>query len=335
MLLALGRIPVLVLLAVYTAIGLADAGHPDDRLLLARALLPIAAYLMFSVACNDLSDERIDRVNLPDDPSRPLVSGGALRGELTVVAVVCGLVALGGAFLLGPWPGLVTAVGIGVSGGYSLRPVRIADRGAFAALTLPACYVAVPYLVGRLAAGPWPQGRGWLLPAALYIGFIGRILLKDFRDVRGDALFGKRTFLVRHGRVWTCRFSAVCWTLGTVLAVAALPGVTPSLVAVSTAYLGAALWLLHRLSRDDHPRREALLISAAAIVGRGLLLTVLAQLSVRPLHWSPWAQAATLLALLVLTLGQASTMLREGPASRLRVPAHWRHDSERVPADVS
>lgn len=49
---------------------------------------------------------------------------------------------------------------------------------------------------------------------ALYLGFIGRILLKDFRDVRGDALFGKRTFLVRHGRRATCAVSAGCLVTG-------------------------------------------------------------------------------------------------------------------------
>ena len=53
-----------------------------------------------------------------------------------------------------------------------------------------------------------------LLLAGLYAGFVGRILLKDFRDVRGDALFGKRTFLVRHGRGATCTLSAIFMTLG-------------------------------------------------------------------------------------------------------------------------
>ena len=53
------------------------------------------------------------------------------------------------------------------------------------------------------------------LLAALYVGFVGRIVLKDFRDVVGDRLFGKRTFLVRHGRRTTCVLSAACWVGGT------------------------------------------------------------------------------------------------------------------------
>ena len=86
-----------------------------------------------------------------------------------------------------------------------------------APLALPACYVAVPYLVGVLSARGHVRVSDLPLLAALYVGFIGRIILKDFRVVRGDALFGKRTFLVRRGRVSTCRVSAALWSAGTAL----------------------------------------------------------------------------------------------------------------------
>src|SRR5690349_4471883 len=82
---------------------------------LVRALVPVAAFLVFSVAVNDLADERVDRVNLPGDPTRPLVVGGALRREMTVTAAVAAAVALAGGFLLGAGPGLVTAAGLCVS----------------------------------------------------------------------------------------------------------------------------------------------------------------------------------------------------------------------------
>ena len=72
-----------------------------------------------------------------------------------------------------------------------------------------------------------------LLLAGLYAGFIGRIVLKDFRDVRGDALFGKRTFLVRHGRRATCRLSATFLVVG----VSVLPFVRELSVALVAAYV--------------------------------------------------------------------------------------------------
>ncbi|WP_327287170.1 UbiA family prenyltransferase [Streptomyces sp. NBC_01198] len=320
LLVTVARPPVLMLFALYTALALAGAGRAGDHLLLGRALVPVAAFLMFSVAVNDLADERIDRVNLPGDPRRPLVGAGALRAEMTVVALASAAVAVAGGFLLGPWPGLAVIAGLLVSAGYSLPPVRLSDRGAVAALVLPACYVAVPYLVGWLAVAPLPRGRGMLLPLGLYVGFVGRILLKDFRDVRGDALFGKRTFLVRHGRVWTCRFSAVGWTAGCALLLAGAPRPTPALVTASAVQLAVVLWLLRRLAADAHPRREALLISATAIVGRGMLLTLLAHESMLPQAWSPLARSAVLVALLVLTLGQVRVMLRHGPKPRLSLP---------------
>ncbi|WP_042382712.1 UbiA family prenyltransferase [Streptacidiphilus melanogenes] len=331
LLLALSRPPVFVLLAVYAVLGLTGTGHGEDRLLLARVLLPVAAFLVFSVAVNDLADEHVDRVNLPGDPSRPLAGGmgegrgqgRGLRWQLTIAAAVAGVMALASAASLGWGPALTVATGLVVSAAYSLPPVRLSARGAVASLVLPACYVAVPYLVGRLAAPPTARSGGdGLLLAGLYVGFIGRILLKDFRDVLGDALFGKRTFLLRHGRVWTCRFSAVCWTAGAVLLLAGAPHRTGTLVGVTAVHLAVTLWLLHGIARDDHPRREALRISAAAIVGRGLLLALLAHESMPAVHWPGWAQSGMLLALTALTLVQAATMLRHGPRNRLalRVP---------------
>ena len=332
LLVTLTRPPVLLLLALYTALGEAGAGQAESKTLLLRAVLPVAAFLLFSVVLNDLADEEIDRVNLPDDPRRPLAggsvrAGGALRREMLVVAAVAAAVALGGGLLLGLWPAVTVATGLCVSAAYSLRPVRLANRGAVAALILPACYVAVPYLLGRLAAGPRPGGRDALLLAGLYVGFIGRILLKDFRDVRGDALFGKRTFLVRHGRELTCRFSAACWTAGGVLLLAAVPHRTSAFVGVTALQLGAALWLLNRLRSETHPRRETALISALAIVGRGMIIVLLAHLSTGQFHWSGPAQSALLAALCLLTLGQAYSMVRYGPTSRLRVPATEPSDS--------
>ncbi|WP_161789659.1 UbiA family prenyltransferase [Phaeacidiphilus oryzae] len=332
---ALVRPPVLVLFALYAALGASGGGRAEDPLLLARILLPVTAFLLFSVACNDLADERIDRVNLAGDPRRPLVvGGGALRREMITAAAVGAPVALGGGFLLGVGPGVVLALGLAVSAGYSLHPVRLADRGALASLALPACYVATPYLVGRLATAPRVGGRELLFLAGLYVGFIGRILLKDFRDLRGDALFGKRTFLVRHGRVATCALSAVCWTLGTGLLLAGLPPATPEFVLASLLDCAAVLWLLLRLARETHPHREERLISAVAILGRGLLLLLLAHLAAPHLryHGRPPEDAITL-ALLVLTLGQTHAILRHGPAVRRHVPTRYRDAAGPLKAD--
>ena len=224
------------LFAVYAAIGVASAGHGEDRWLILRALVVVLGFLMFSAACNDIADERIDAINLAGDRRKPLMSGLGNRVEVLVIGLTGAALAIGFAAWLG-WPVLLTLLaGLVLSLGYSVPPVRVADRGALASLLLPACYVAVPFLVGHLAAARHLGPSGFLILAGLYITFIGRILLKDFRDVRGDALFGKRTFLVRHGRGPTCVASTICLVLGSVVLLLGVP--QPSIVLI-TGYAGA------------------------------------------------------------------------------------------------
>jgi len=217
---------------------------------------------------------------------------------------------------------VVVAAGPVISGGYSLRPVRIADRGAAASLLLPAGYVAVPYLVGILGGRGSLRPGDLLLLGGLYVGFIGRIVLKDFRDVRGDALFGKRTFVIRHGRRRTCEFSAICWIAGSV-ALAAVTEPTLTLVGAWAVYLAVALWLLRALSVERGTRRDEALISAIAIVGRGMIVTLVAHSSMTGAGWPALAYLCVMGALVAVTLEQSSTMARRGPTTGLVVPSAW------------
>jgi 4-hydroxybenzoate polyprenyltransferase len=316
LLVLVARPAVVMLLGMYAAVGLAQAGHGEDRLLLGRILAVVAGFLFFSVTCNDLADEAIDRINLPGDARRPLVTGAAGRRDLVASGAFAAVAALAVSATL-HWPCVVvTATGLALSAGYSLRPVRLADRGAVASLMLPACYVAVPYLLGVLGARSSVRAGDLLLLGGLYAGFVGRILLKDFRDVRGDAMFGKRTFLVRHGRRWTCAFSACCWTAGAVLLVVAVHRPV-ALTAVHAGCLALALGLIRALAADGGVRRDERLIAAIAIVGRGAILTLLAHLSMTHAR-VPVALYDTVIGVLAVTVAaQAAVMARRGPVTRL------------------
>jgi 4-hydroxybenzoate polyprenyltransferase len=239
---------------------------------------------------------------------------------MTLVATVSAAVALAAAPFVGATAVGVVAAGLLFALAYSLPPIRLSGRGALASLLLPAGFVAVPFVLG-LAAGDAPlDGRNGVLLAGLYIGFIGRILLKDFRDVCGDALFGKRTFLVRHGREATCRASAACWIIGAAtLAVA--PGLSPTVAATQATLLAVALVLLHHLRTEGGPRRDERIISALAIVGRGMVLVVIAHLAAIDAGRSGLFAAALAVALTAVTLADARAMLRYGPRVRLRLPA--------------
>ncbi len=316
LLLALARPSVVVLLVFFTVAGLAQAGGTEALPSAGLALVAVLAYLLFSVVVNDLSDEASDRVTLPGDAGRPLVGGRTHRRHLWVVALAGAAVSLGASgFLSGPACATV-AVGLGLSAAYSLRPIRIADRGAVASLLLPAGYVAVPVLVGIFSVRSTLTVRDVLLVVGLYVGFIGRIVLKDFRDVRGDALFGKRTFLVRHGRRATCQLSAVSWVGGAAV-VLAIRSAGVELVLVYVASVVMALVLLRSLARDRGPRRDEAVISALALVGRGTVVTVIGHLVLVDAGWSTPAYRAALVALLAITVGQVLAMAHHGPRTHL------------------
>lgn len=319
------RPPVLILLALFAATGMAQGGAAQATLTLAHVMIVVAGFLLFSVVVNDLADEAIDRVNLPNDPSRPLVTGAGTRSELPAVAGVAAVVALFAAATIGTAALGVIAGGLALSAAYSLRPVRLADRGAIAALLLPAGYVAVPYLLGLLATRSQISADDVVLVGGLYLGFIGRILLKDFRDVRGDALFGKRTFLVRYGRGWTCAISAMAWVLGSV-ALVGVRGVNLGLVIAQVAWVSGALLLLQALSASRQPRRDEALISAIAILGRGMVLTLIAHLGMTDQRWPAVAAAGVLLAIVGICAGQATNMAKNGPTRHLHLPRSWAAD---------
>jgi 4-hydroxybenzoate polyprenyltransferase len=316
---AMARPMVLFTMALFAAVGLAASGAYDRPAAVVLVMLVVTGYLLYSVLVNDLADEVIDRVNLAGMPGRPLVEGRADRAELVVTAAAAAAVALGGALALGGAAPAIVAGGLVVSTAYSLPSVRLAGRGAIASLVLPGPFVAIPFLLGLVAGdAPLTRSNGLLL-AGLYIGFIGRILLKDFRDLRGDALFGKRTFLVRHGRAATCRFSAVCWTVGSIL-LSVAPGATPVLAASDLVLVAVALALLRALRSDGGARRDEILISAIALTGRGLVTLQVAHLCMVDAAWPSPATAAMTIALTALVLGKTREMLRHGPRTRSGVP---------------
>jgi 4-hydroxybenzoate polyprenyltransferase len=318
----LARPSLVAALGLFALAGLAEGGRADDTVLAVRALAVVVGYLLCCVALNDLSDVAVDRINLPGDPHRPLATGTATSRDAVVVAVTGAVVALAGAAVTGVTAVAVVGVGLVLAAAYSLPPVRLAGRGAVASLVLPFGFVAVPFLTGLLGAGDHVTARDLGLLAGLYAGFVGRILLKDFRDVRGDALLGKRTFVVRHGRRVTCAVAAACWVAGlTTMLVVRRP--TPEYAVAYVVQIVAAVLLLRALADDRGPRRDEAIISALAIVGRGIVLTLVLHLAARDALWPRAGYAAAMGGLVLVTLGQARTMVRYGPRSRGGVPAQW------------
>ncbi len=307
------RPPVVAALFGFAGLGMAQAGGRDpsqEGLVLVAVLVIVCAWFVNATVLNDLADEDIDRVNLPDARGRPLVSGDATRRELGALGAVCGLVALVVAWALDWRVGVVVSVGLILNAAYSVRPVRLSDRGVVASLLLPAGYVCLPYLAGTLAVDPVLDRQGVVLLAGLYVVFIGRILLKDFRDVEGDAMYGKRTFLLRHGRRATCRLSAGCWIAGSATLLLLVPAWS-LLVGLFTAYLGAALYGLRLLEKADGRVAEQVLVAAVARMGTAMVVTLMAHFALAEKGWSSAGEGAILLAIAAFFVSAYLATLRD------------------------
>jgi 4-hydroxybenzoate polyprenyltransferase len=329
--LLLARPPLLLLLAMSGALGAASAGAALEVAPAIRALLVMVPFVVYAVSLNDLADVEVDRVNLAGVPSRPLVSARATARDVRVVAAVALLLALVVAWSVGPVSLAVTALGLAVATAYSVPPFALSRRGVVAPLVLPLCFLAVPFVVGVDAAGGgWGIDQAALL-GALYAGFVGRLLVKDFRDVRGDALLGKRTFLVRHGRAATCALSGVLWVGGS-FALLVVPAVSLALALCWFAVTGVAVGILVLLARSSAPRRDEALVSGLAICGRTLVLLLLLHFALVAQGASTARSAILLGATTLLLLLSAVDMSAHGPRARLTLTAAQRTAGTRAPS---
>jgi 4-hydroxybenzoate polyprenyltransferase len=276
----MARFRVAVTLLIFFFIGAgthADVmGHPLAE---AFAILALFASYVCATCYNDLADEAVDRVNHPGAPGRPLVSGQASRTDLWQLGLVAllatlALAAPSGAAVVG-WMTLSILINLL----YSLRPVQLSYRTFAAPLVLAIAYVVIPYGIGVSVAGASLSSADGTLLASLYLLFLARINLKDFRDREGDALYGKPTFLLRFGKASTCSLSLTALGLGTLLMAAWLAhDELRWLLPVLIAYAGVIAALLFRLLRVDGYLDEQACIIVGARLGNGFLTSLLAVL---------------------------------------------------------
>ena len=243
--------------------------QPDWELIVPRfglALLILAAWYINATAVNDWADHEIDRINLANDPSRPLVIGLIGRRKLLLVAASAGLLALVAGGLLN-WQSLPVMAGfLLINLVYSLKPLQLSRRGGWSIVALPLSYAGLPLVLGWLVAGRLVlDAEALVLLAALYSHFLARIILKDYRDVVGDRQHGKITFLLRHGNRAVCSVSIGALVISLLLWLVGL-GSYLGPVGYQLVFLTAfASQLLYQLSRiSDWGRQRAYL----AFIGR-------------------------------------------------------------------
>jgi 4-hydroxybenzoate polyprenyltransferase len=294
--------------------------------------IALLAWAIAVVAVNDVADEAIDRVNLIDDPRRVLVRGLASRRELTLISLGAAVVATLTALLAGgPPAAAVILVGCALAAAYSLRPLRLSDRGALTSIVLPIGYVCVPFGIGVTAGGVDLTSQGVLLLSGLAVAAIGRLSLKDFRDVDGDRLFGKRTLLVRYGRSRVCGVAIACVVIGGALAGVAVRSDATGVV--DAALLAAITIALLLQLRRGWRALDELLVSDIALLGRGQLLVVAISLEVLHHRIGAWMGAlASTGAILVSLLAAGVCHSRRRYVPMSPVPARPKIETGVVPS---
>jgi 4-hydroxybenzoate polyprenyltransferase len=302
---------VAVTLWFFLLIGAAAQGplRPGVAFLLAAASLS-ASYVV-ATTVNDIADRDVDRVNHPRDPGRPLVTGAASERDLWRTNAIAAPLALATAALAGGPVLAVSGASLAIGYAYSLRPIKLSYRTWLAPTILSVAYAIVPYALGLLAAGGRIDRVDLLLCGALYLFFLARINLKDFRDRAGDAAYGKPTLLLAHGKTVTCAVTGIALIAGCPPLVGALGG-HPGVIAIVSLFAGVILWTLWRLWRTSDPRDEQIAIGLGAKMGNGLLACTLASLVLKA-QGAPEGMRVLAMAFLALVYGAVFLALNDRP----------------------
>ena len=277
-----------LMMLLFAAIGDAatkQTSEYDYRL----ALIPILLGCLFigATTVNDIADEEIDKINLASDKRRPLAVASAQKKHLRILNIIAFVVSLLIAVAIKPVLLILVLFASGLGYIYSMPPIKISHRGFLAPLLLPINYVLLPFLVGAsLHTGGW-NGQVGVLLLGLYVSFIGRIILKDFRDIKGDTMFGKRTFLVRHGAKKTCLVAGIAWVFGDMIVSSIFITKEPMLVVLLQPFVGSIIFTLYKLSDENQLQRQLTLVNLVGRLGNSVALSILTVLSIRFYHYGP------------------------------------------------
>ncbi|HTE57968.1 MAG TPA: UbiA family prenyltransferase [Verrucomicrobiae bacterium] len=267
------RVRIIATCLALVFLGSAAADDLTWKTLLAFVL--IVAFTIHANSINDYADRDIDAINLKDATDRPLVSKDITSAQFWGIHFGSAL-ALGLAAFYGWRAVFLTLAILFIDYIYSLKPLRVTDRTFAAPLLLAGAYTYYSFSLGFWSvesAQPYP----WLLTAGLALGFVARLLLKDFRDVRGDKRHGKITFLLRFGPRITTAVSGLFWIVAMAAVVAATSFASGVLVPLALGSVMVCAWLyeLAGVRNVDDQQKLVVVIARAANVA---IITLLAYL---------------------------------------------------------
>lgn len=242
------------------------------------AAIALTSSYVAATTINDIADRKIDSINHPSSKGRPLITGEATEMDLYFVHLFAVVIVLIFSWFISIKAVLILVLSLLINYIYSLPPFKLSYRTHFTPLILSIAYVFIPYWLGTTVAQSVIGKQELFFIAGLLFLFFGRIILKDFRDRKGDALYGKPTFLLHYGKSATCALSFLSILSGNVFMFVGLQFKMLAIFFVLELYFIAIFFTLYRLWKADSQKDEQAAIGIGAKMGNGLFLTVLGTL---------------------------------------------------------
>lgn len=148
---------------------------------------------------NNLIDQKVDEINMP---YMPLQEGRISVNEARIFTVTFYILSIIISAIIGFKFLMVTLFFIFLSLAYSIPPLAFEKRGILGNISLGIVTILVPAYAGAVfISNSFTQGMlFWETFLAYTLLFSIVIILKDFKDIKGDTIHGKKTFVVRVGK---------------------------------------------------------------------------------------------------------------------------------------
>jgi geranylgeranylglycerol-phosphate geranylgeranyltransferase len=162
---------------------------------------------------NDINDIKIDKIN---SPKRPLPSGKISLKLAEKLLYINLLIVIIVGFLFGINYLFLGLIYITVGYLYSSNKKRISDKGYFGLVLLTIAYYVLPYIFA-LSIKQKVSASDYLIFLSLILMGSSRLLLKDFKDMKGDLTYKKITPLLISGASRILKISFLLYVFGALL----------------------------------------------------------------------------------------------------------------------
>jgi homogentisate phytyltransferase/homogentisate geranylgeranyltransferase len=197
---------------------------------------------------NDIADLEIDKYNKRNLPlAKNEVTKQTLR--ITELILLVGLVFV--VSLLGLAAGVLAFIYLILGHTYSNKPFSLKDRGWIGAILLGVCYGFLPLILATYLTETVEFSNILLLAASSLLVAIASVLLKDFKDEKGDKKYHKNTVLVTYGPNYIKKSYTILLTAGYLLLVLSYANINKYISVVILLNLAILLYCIVRLNIED------------------------------------------------------------------------------------